>query len=170
MEFRWLGAILIVAGCGGCGFSLAARYRQQERTLSNLIRALERMECELQYRLTPLPDLCRMASEDTSGLLRKIFLSFARELEQRAMPDASSCMRSAIAQFSISSSKLRLILSELGQSLGRFDLPGQLKGLEAVRRKCLLELDALDRNRSERLRCYQTLGLCAGAALAILFI
>ena len=96
MEFRWLGAILIIAGCGGCGFSLAARYRQQERTLSNLIRALERMECELQYRLTPLPDLCRMASEDTSGLLRKIFLSFARELEQRAMPDAASCMRSAI--------------------------------------------------------------------------
>ena len=170
MEFRWLGAILIIAGCGGYGFSLAARYRQQERTLSNLIRALERMECELQYRLTPLPDLCRMASEDTSGLLRKIFLSFARELEQRAMPDAASCMRSAIAQFSISSSKLRLILSELGQSLGRFDLPGQLKGLEAVRRKCLLELDALDRNRSERVRCYQTLGLCAGAALAILFI
>ena len=63
-----------------------------------------------------------------------------------------------------------MILSELGESLGRFDLPGQLKGLEAVRRKCLMELEALGRNRTERLRCYQTLGLCAGAALVILFI
>ena len=170
MDFRWLGAILVVAGCGGYGFSLAAKYRQQERMLSDLVRALERMECELQYRLTPLPELCRIASEDTSGMLRKIFLSFVRELEQRMMPDAASCMRCVITRFSISSRELRLILSELGQSLGRFDLPGQLKGLEAVRRKCLLELDALGRNRSERLRCYQTLGLCTGVALAILFI
>ena len=66
MEFRWLGAIMIIAGCGGYGFSLAARYRQQERTLSELINALERMECELQYRMTPLPELCRMAAQDTS--------------------------------------------------------------------------------------------------------
>lgn len=170
MEFRWLGAMLIVAGCGGYGFSLAARHRQKERALSDLVRALERMECELQYRLTPLPELCRMVSSDTGGLLRKLFLSFAQELEQRVMPDAASCMRSVIMRFSISSKELRLILAELGQSLGRFDLPGQLKGLEAVRRKCLLELEALARNRSERLRCYQTLGLCTGAALAILFI
>lgn len=170
MEFRWLGAILIVAGCGGYGFSLAAKHRQKERTLSDLVRELERMECELQYRLTPLPELCRMASRDTSGLLRRLFLAFSRELEQRMMPDAASCMRSVITRFSISSRELRMILSELGESLGRFDLPGQLKGLEAVRRKCLMELEALGRNRTERLRCYQTLGLCAGAALVILFI
>ena len=124
MEFRWLGAMLIVAGCGGYGFSLAARHRQKERALSDLVRALERMECELQYRLTPLPELCRMASSDTGGLLRKLFLSFAQELEQRVMPDAASCMRSVITRFSISSKELRLILAELGQSLGRFDLPG----------------------------------------------
>ena len=37
---------MIIAGCGGYGFSLAARYRRQERTLSELINALERMECE----------------------------------------------------------------------------------------------------------------------------
>lgn len=170
MEFRWLGAIMIIAGCGGYGFSLAARYRQQERTLSELINALERMECELQYRMTPLPELCRMAAQDTSGILRKIFASLARELEERIMPDATSCMHSATARYSISSKALRLILVELGQSLGRFDLSGQLKGLASVRRKCLMELDNLGKNRSERLRCYQTLGLCAGAALAILFL
>lgn len=170
MEFRWLGAILIVAGCGGYGFSLAARHRQKERALSDLVRALERMECELQYRLTPLPELCRMASRDTNGMLHRIFLSLSRELEQRVMPDAASCMRSVITRFSISSRELRLILSELGESLGRFDLPGQVRGLEAVRRKCFGELEALARNRNERLRCYQTLGLCTGVALVILFI
>ena len=62
MELKLLGAILIVAGCGGYGFSLCTRYRKRERALSDLVRALDRMECELQYRLTPLPELCRGAA------------------------------------------------------------------------------------------------------------
>ena len=32
------------------------------------------------------------------------------------------------------------------------------------------ELEVMGRNQEERLRSYQTLGLCAGAALAILFV
>ena len=58
----------------------------------------------------------------------------------------------------------------LGQNLGRFDLQGQLKGMETVRNYCDLELESLGKNREERMRSYQTLGLCAGAALAILFV
>ena len=47
---------------------------------------------------------------------------------------------------------------------------GQILGLEAVRSHCRSELDALSANQDERLRSYQTLGLCTGAALAILFV
>ena len=58
----------------------------------------------------------------------------------------------------------------LGKSIGRFDMDGQIKGLEAVRQDCRRRLDELSKDRDTRLRSYQTLGLCAGAALAILFI
>ena len=58
----------------------------------------------------------------------------------------------------------------LGRWLGRFDLDGQLKGLDAVRQECRRHLEELNNNREVRLRSYQTLGLCAGAAIAILFI
>ena len=61
-------------------------------------------------------------------------------------------------------------MRRLGASLGRFDLDGQLKGLESVRSDCREELKQLGLHRDERLRSYQTLGLCAGAALTILFI
>ncbi len=60
-------------------------------------------------------------------------------------------------------------LLQLGRCLGRYDLQGQLQGLEAVQRGCEEALTALGRDREARLRSYQTLGLCAGAALAILF-
>ena len=54
--------------------------------------------------------------------------------------------------------------------MGQFDLSGQLKGFEAVNKDCLRELTDLENNRTQRTRSYQTLGLCAGAALAILFL
>jgi len=49
-------------------------------------------------------------------------------------------------------------------------MEGQLKGLESVRQECRRQVETLSYNRDARLRSYQTLGLCAGAALAILFV
>ena len=49
-------------------------------------------------------------------------------------------------------------------------MAGQLLGLEEQRRRCNAELEKLNAGKEDRLRSYQTLGLCAGAALVILFI
>ena len=50
-----------------------------------------------------------------------------------------------------------------------FDLAGQLKSLKALQRACQDALVSLERDKDVRMRNYQTLGLCAGAALAIIF-
>ena len=160
----------MISGCAGFGFSLAAEHKRREGRLFQLIRALERMECELQYMLTPLPELCRSAADASSGIIRRVFLAYAGELEERTMPDAASCMQAVVSDSGIPSQLLRYLLVQLGLSLGRFDLQGQLRGLEAVRRQCEMELERLSQGRNERLRCYKTLGICAGLALAILFI
>lgn len=170
MNYKWIGAICIIVSCGGFGFSIAAMQLREEKTLRQLIGALDYMECELQYRLTALPDLCRQAGNDRKGCLREVFWKLAEELEAQVSPDVETCMRSALA---VSRNMPKYTLEafrDLGQSLGRFDLPGQLKGLEAVRNTCRRRLEELTTNKEPRLRSYQTLGLCAGAALAILFI
>ena len=170
MSLKLIGAMLIISGCGGFGFKISAAHVRQERTLRKLIGILDYMACELQYRLTPLPELCRQAAAESDGILRDIFLSLTHELEDQISPDVDRCMRAAL-------SKTRNIppitfnaLVLLGRSLGRFDLDGQLKGLESVRQECRRNVEELNNNRDVRLRSYQTLGLCAGAAIAILFI
>ena len=170
MNYKWIGAILIIVSCGGFGFSLAAAQLREERTLRSLICALDFMECELQYRLTPLPELCRQAGNDAKGCIRETFLALAEELEAQVSPDAASCMNAALSTVRDIPRHTREALALLGQSLGRFDLAGQLKGLDAVRLTARRQLDAITTNKEPRLRSYQTLGLCAGAALAILFI
>lgn len=169
MTMKLIGAGLIIAACGAVGFSMAASHRREEAALRQLIRALDYMGCELQYRLTPLPELCRNAAAESAGAVSQALLCLAIELEGQIAPDAATCMNAALSKThrlpKLADKNLRL----LGSSLGRFDLQGQLCGLEEVRHQCRRELEELSKNRDVRLRSYQTLGLCAGSALAILF-
>lgn len=170
MSYKWIGAVLIVMACGGFGMRIAAAHRREEASLRQLISALDLMECELQYHLTPLPDLCRQAGEESRGCIKPVLTALAAELEAQIAPDVASCMQAALARSGDIPIKTRGLLLLLGRSLGRFDLPGQLKGMEAVRSECRRVLSELTSNKEVRLRSYQTLGFCTGAALAILFI
>ena len=167
---KWIGALFVVFGCAGVGFAMSAAHRKEERSLRMLISALDFMQCELQYRLTPLPDLCRLTAAQCSGSLRSAFATLATELEDQISPDVFYCMNSAIAKVNGLPPRTAELLQILGRTLGRFDLDGQLIGLESARHNCRAALDKLSENREVRLRSYQTLSLCAGAALAILFM
>ena len=131
---------------------------------------LQFMESELQYRLTPLPELCRMTAGETQGILRNVFLNLYRELTWQKQPDAGSCMYASIHRSGEMPSRIRRLLVLLGHTLGQYDLAGQLQGIRTVRKRCDENLENIRKNRNERLRSYQTLGVCAGAALAIILI
>lgn len=170
MSLKWIGAALIICGCGGFGALLARNHRREENALRALVSALDFMQCELQYRMTALPELCRQAAREARGAVGSAFALLAEELEGQISPDAASCMRAAVARVRDMPEAAAACLKELGETLGRFDLSGQLQGFESVRASCRRELDKLGENREERLRGYRTLSLCAGAALAILLL
>lgn len=170
MILKLIGGALVVIACGGVGFRMAANHRQEEQDLRQFIGALDYMECELQYHLTPLPALCRQAAQEFYGRLGNVFLDLSIEMEAQNASDTATCMQTALEQNPGLSVNTRETMLHLGQSIGRFDIDGQLMGLESVRQECRRRLSALENNRDVRLRSYQTLGLCAGAALAILFV
>jgi stage III sporulation protein AB len=170
MSLKLIGALFVILGCGGVGFSYAAAHRREEQNLRHLASALDFIECELQYRLTPLPELCRMAAQENHGCIKDVLMTLGEELENHSSPDVLSCMNVVYASVKDIPKRTRNALDVMAQSLGRFDLEGQLKGLSLVRSTCRRYLEELSANRDVRLRSYQTLGLCAGAALAILLV
>lgn len=170
MGYELLGAVLIVGGCGGFGICLGTSVRREIRELEGLLRGLELMENQLQYRLTPLPELCRMAGKEASGTVGRVFFQLSRELDRQTAPEAAGCMQAALKKYPGLSPELGRALARLGRDLGRFDLPGQLRGLERARERCYGLLENIRKNRGARLGEYRTLGLCAGAALAILLL
>lgn len=170
MNLRWVGAIMVVAGSAGVGFIMAYHYKREMSLLRQLSQILSFMHCELTYRLTPLPELCSKASEQANGELKLFIHDLNERLQQQTTADAEECMSLALQDHPQIPERTRRHLEILGNSLGRFDLEGQLKGIESVRMNCVRELEELEHNRTQRIRGYQTLGLCAGAALAILFL
>lgn len=168
--FKLLGAIFVFAGCGGLGFKIASDHRREEKTLRSLIALLDYMGCELQYKMTPLPELCRQTAAQCCGCLRTVFMHLAMELEDQIAPDVERCMTAAICKTKDIPKSTLEGLELLGRSMGRYDVDGQLKALETVRDACRHILEKLSSNQDSRIRSYQTLGLCAGAAMAILFI
>lgn len=170
MDMKWIGAILILAGCSGIGLYMAGQYRKELNSLRRLIYALDFMSSELQYRLTPLPDLCVLVSKECSGKLNLFFLGLAEELDRQIKPDMMTCVRSVIHRIGSLPQVTKNMLLKLGSTLGRFDLNGQIKAIESVRHSSRNALSKMESEKSVRIRSYQTLGVCAGAALVIILI
>lgn len=170
MYIRLAGAVMILVAGGGTGLMLAHQHRKEEAALEQLIRCIEFLSWELQCRLTPLPQLCAMGAEQTKGVIKEVFQQLAIELEKQTGPDVTRCMETVLQEAVGLPEITQSILYILGQNLGRFDLNGQLSGLETVRQMSIRSLAGLQNNRDSRLRSYQVLGLCAGAALVIVLI
>lgn len=166
---RIIGAGCIFLGCGSFGFAMAAAHRREEAELCRYLGALEYMSCELSYRLTPLNALCRGAAENSSGTVRQFLTEVAAALERQTSADAQACVCEVLVHLEVTP-RLRKLFRELGATLGRFDLSGQLRGLESAIRSGEEALRTLREGAADRRRSWQTLGLCAGAALAILFL
>ena len=170
MTGKILGAVLIITGCGAFGYAQSVSYRKEEQLLRQFIAALDYMQCELQYRMTPLPELCRQTAAEGKGLISRFFGNLAEEMERQVQPCVSDCVVVAISGIGPIPNRLLESFHRFGNSLGRFDVAGQIKDLEFVRTNCRDEVNRMSENRDTRLRGYQTLGLCAGAALAIIFV
>ena len=167
---KLLGAFFIIFGCGGVGFSLAQSHRREEAALSQLIHALKWMSWELSYRMPELASLCSSVSVQCEGVVGQVFANLSLELRQQVTPDAALCMQAAISKTPRLPSMARNLLLLLGDTLGRFDLQGQLSGLSACEAQCQSQLDNMRHGSQLRLRNYQTLGLCAGIGLVIVLL
>lgn len=170
MTLRIIGIMLIIISCGGFGFVTATAYRNEISMLRNFIAALDYMECELQFRRTTLPDLCRLVSAESKGVVCKLFQSLTQELEAQISPDVEHCVYAALAKTRDVPKRIRQVFILFGSSLGKFDIEGQIKGLQTVRMDCRRILEGLQLNQVERMRSFRTLGICAGIAVAILLM
>lgn len=167
---KWIGAMLIIGACGFCGFSMAGSYGNLERSMRQLYSAMEIMHCQMEYRLTPLPELCQILSAACTGSISKVFQDLGREMEREDACEAAVCMADALAKNPQLPRPCMKRLRHIGSTLGKTDLQTQLRDIAMEMEQIRMELEQIARERPGRVKSYRALGLCCGAALAILLL
>ena len=170
MWTKILGSICIIGVCGGYACHLAMLRRLDEYNLRQLIFLLNYMESELHFRLTPLPELCRIGAEYTQGILSDVFSLLYDTLTTQQFSSVDDCMAEVINGRKNIPTHTKEILVLLGTQLGHFGLEGQVRSLDSVIDQCTQLLCKLNDENSVQVRHYKTIGLCAAAALVIIFI
>ncbi len=170
MTGKLLGAGLIIVASGFVGFSMAAAQKREARLLQQLKQMLGYLEDQLRYQLPALPELLRAAAVKGEGELKAIFFQLSDVLDVHTFCCVEECMESVLGKHREFPDSVKMHLLTLGKGLGAFDLQGQLSCLKLVVENCNRELELLNYQQKERLRSFRTLGLCAGAGIAILLM
>ena len=145
--------------------------RQQAQTLA-LIDALLRIRHELQYRLTPLPEIFAALGGSRNREIADFFSCLASMLSAQQTCTLSYACRQALAQthgLSLSSAARGTLLS-LFDSLGKYDLEGSVQALDLALSRLREEARTLQNGAAARCRTYLTLGVCTGLAVAVILI
>lgn len=168
---KLFGAVLIIlAGTLG-GFRRAAQYAERPRHIRGLIAALQRLETEIQYGFTPLPEALRRIGQQSKEPLKALFVSAADAMSPPLEHSAEQAFEQAMNKHwkaaSLKSAE-REILRQLSCTLGTSDRSNQsthitlalqqLKQEEAVARE--------DQGKYEKMS--KSLGLLLGALIVIL--
>ena len=167
-----LAMVLIVASSSAVGFGFAANVRTQAQQLLQLTGALEYMKNEISYRLTPLPELFAMLAQQSDKAVGEFFGCCAQQMAQNPAASVQGIVCDALQktpQLTLSQTARQTLL-ELSMSLGKFDAAGQMSAITLAAGRFRQELQTLESRRRERCRSYETIGVCAGLALAVILL
>ena len=169
---KLIGLSLILTASGAVGAGLAGTVKRQQAQTLALIDALLRIRHELQYRLTPLPDIFAALGSGRNRESADFFSRFAAGLSSARTCTVGYACRQALAQTRglCLSGATRGTLLSLFDSLGKYDLEGSVQALDLALSRLREEAKTLQSGAAARCRTYLTLGICTGLAVAVILI
>lgn len=166
---RLIGAVLTLLAGGGYAVVIGKEHRKKEGYYEQLLLILEHLSWQLQTSLAPLPVCCGEAAVCGRGKMAALFAHLSRKLENGGEDSAAACMVGCVAEQDFPL-QLNQRLLQLGDTLGRYDLTSQVAGIQTIMELCKRDLQALSAERTKTVKSCQALGLCTGAAVAILLL
>jgi stage III sporulation protein AB len=165
------GAILVIAAGTLLGFYQASILAKRPRQIRQASNALQRLETEIAYGLTPLPDALSFVGQQTpeplagfyreaAGLMSIPNGGSARESWQRALQ--STWHRTVMKPGT------REIMSELGGTLGVSNREEQIKHIRLAVKQLQGEEESAREEQARYENMWRSLGFLTGALVVIL--
>lgn len=166
-----MGALLTVGGGAFLGFDAHRWLRRRARVLRQLAGALEQMDREIAFRLTPMPQLMEELAADYPPPVGTLFANCRKGMEELGERPLAEIWRQALADTPLDlEGRAAGILDELGEVLGRFEESGLRSALARAVAELTREGELAREDGEKRGRMYQVLGLAWGGLLVILLL
>lgn len=166
---KLLGAVLILIAGTLFGFQQAARYAERPQQLRQLSHALQRLETEIGYGHTPLPEALERTAKASAEPVAALFRETAKGLLRTEGYSFQECWELAVGAGWIDTSMKaneKGIMLRLGSTLGISDKVDQMKHLQLA----LLQLKSEEEAARDEQRRYEKMWKSLGALLAVLLI
>ena len=168
---RFLGAALLITGCGGIGLSAVNRLDRRVRDLRELSAGLEILQRELGWRLAPLPKALEAAAGGAHERAARFFAFCAQGSKQLAGTPFRMLWSKGLEQCPLRLNREdRALLEQLGPVLGRYDGDSQRQAVENVLTGLSRQQTQAEDDRRRLGRVYGVLGLTAGLFLTLVLI
>lgn len=166
---RPIGALLVFLGCSAAGFSAASELKHERDLLHAFSASLALLRSEIGYRAHTLPEIFRKASDSAPEPLCGVFCKLAETVSEAPGESLSAHVTASLGFSTPLPQPICEAFKYLGASLGGTDADAQLHTISLCEELIRTAGEELQKEFMQRCRARRTLGVCAGAVLAILF-
>ena len=169
---KFIGAILLTAGAALWGLTGAKNLKDRANALAALTASIELMGYELCDRLTSVPDLFALLSRQAPEPACRLFQNAEERIKEIGAVPFSELWHEAVRDTSelMLTEQEILALSELGFSLGKYDITQQRKAIETARMQFADFTKRAEEERDKNWKAQAFLGVTAGLFAVIILL
>lgn len=168
---KLFGAVLIVLAGTLAGLQRAGQYADRPRHIRALIAALQRLETEIMYGFTPLPEAMRRIGLQVKEPLKNFFITSAEEMSppnDRSAQDAIERAMEAHWKATALKGTEKEILRQLSCTLGTSDRSNQSTHIALALQQLKQEETVAREDQGKYEKMSKSLGLLLGVLIVIL--
>jgi stage III sporulation protein AB len=169
---RIIGAVLITAGAAAWGFLGVVRLRTRAKSLTALASALGAVKSEICDRLTPMPELLEQMEAEATYPANLLFKNASEKLSSLGNKPFSAIWGQAVKatpELLLTPSE-ELVLTELGLSLGRYDITEQKSAISYAQRRMEEYSRKAEAEREKNSKVHAFLGVAAGIFAVVILL
>lgn len=168
---KLLGMLIIVLSGTLAGFNKARQYESRPKQIRELILAMQRLETEISYGFTPLPEALNKMGLQMHEPLKSFFISAANNMNPPQGLTAQESIQLAISvhwkRTSMKSAE-KDILHQLSYTLGTSDRQDQIKHIALTAQQLKHEEASAREELAKYGKLSKNLGLLVGILIVIL--
>ncbi|KGE17976.1 stage III sporulation protein SpoIIIAB [Paenibacillus wynnii] len=168
---KLFGAVMIVLAGTLAGLQRARLYADRPRQIRSLIAALQRLETEIRYGFTPLPEALRRIGAQARGPLQHFFVTAADEMSppnNRSAQDAIDKAMEMHWKNTAMNASEKEIIRQLSCTLGTSDRSNQTTHITLALQQLNQEELAARDEQGKYEKMSKSLGLLLGVLIVIL--